>query len=277
MKRLAATALTVVLAGALVAALADGSKPADPASATGSRGGANPADAKGGAGPAGAKAGAKQDNAKGGANPDDAKAGANRAAKSRVVPAWIHRRFIPFGAKRKHQMARYSLRHYGQRSWRLRRPRQIVEHVAVAGTAGQVINAFTPNRPDPEFGERPSVCAHFVINGRGRVIQLVPLRIRCRHTVGLNHVAIGIEHTGYRDGDVLGNRRQMRGSIRLTKWLRCRYDIGIRDVIGHRESLRSRFHRERVPAMKSRTHGDFRYASMRRYRKALHGAGRCRS
>ena len=197
-------------------------------------------------------------------------------AKARPVPAWIHQRFIPFGDRRKRQMARYSLRHYGVRAWRLRKPRQIVEHVAVANTVGQVINAFVPNRPDPEFGELPNVCAHFVVSGRGRVVQLVPVGIRCRHVVGLNHVTIGIEHTGFRDGDVLGNRRQMRASIRLTKWLRCRYDIGIRDVIGHRESLSSRFHRELVPSMKNQTHGDFRHTSMQRYRKALHGAGQCR-
>ncbi|MCB0862572.1 MAG: N-acetylmuramoyl-L-alanine amidase [Solirubrobacterales bacterium] len=191
------------------------------------------------------------------------------------TPAWIHRHFIPFGAKRKHQMARYSLRHYGVRAWRLKQPKQIVEHVAVAGTVAQVIHAFAPDRPDPEFHELPNVCAHFVVSGSGRVVQLVPTGIRCRHVVGLNHVAIGIEHTGYSDGDVLGNRRQMRSSIRLTKWLRCRYGIGVRDVIGHNESLSSRFYRELVPAMRGQTHGDFRHSSMRRYRKALHDAGRC--
>ena len=172
-------------------------------------------------------------------------------------------------------MAAYSKRHYGVRQWRLKKPRQIVEHVAVAASVGQVINAFRANRPDPEFGELPNVCAHFVVSGAGRVYQLVPVRIRCRHVVGLNHVAIGIEHTGFRDGDVLGNRRQMRASVRLTKWLRCRYGIRLRDVIGHRESLRSRFHRELVPSMKHQTHGDFRHTSMRRYRKALHRAGQC--
>lgn len=200
---------------------------------------------------------------------------ASPGSGAEAVPTWIHQRFIPFGAKRKHQMASYSLRHYGVRAWRLKRPRQIVEHVAVADTVAQVIRAFVPNRPDPEFGETPNVCAHFVVSGRGRVVQLVPMGIRCRHVVGLNHVAIGIEHTGFRDGDVLGNRRQMRSSIRLTKWLRCRYRIGIRDVIGHAESLSSRFHFELVPSMKNVTHGDFRHSSMRGYRKVLHDAGRC--
>jgi len=182
---------------------------------------------------------------------------------------------IPFGAKRKHQMAAYSLRHYGAREWRLKRPRQIVEHVAVAGTVDAVYNSFASDRPDPEFHELPNVCSHFVVSGEGRIVQLVPLGIRCRHVVGLNHVAIGIEHTGYSDGDVLGDRRQMRASIRLTKWLRCRYDIPIGDVIGHNESLGSRFFRELVPSMRNQTHGDFRHASMRRYRKELHDAGRC--
>jgi hypothetical protein len=206
------------------------------------------------------------------AGPDTA---TGSAASARRVPAWIHQRFIPFGAKRKHQMARYSLRHYGVRSWRLEHPRQIVEHVAVASTLAQVIHSFVPDRPDPEFHELPNVCAHFVVSGQGRVVQLVPVGIRCRHVLGLNHVAIGIEHTGYTDGDVLGDRRQMRASVRLTKWLRCRYGIAIRDVIGHNESLRSRFYRELVPSMQGLTHGDFRHASMRRYRKALHDAGRC--
>ena len=200
---------------------------------------------------------------------------AGSAASPQKIPSWIHQRFIPFGAKRKHQMASYSLRHYRVRAWRLKHPRQIVEHVAVASTVAQVIHSFAPDRPDPEFHELPNTCSHFVVSGQGRVVQLVPLGIRCRHTVGLNHVAIGIEHTGYRDGDVLGNHHQMRASVRLTKWLRCRYGIAIGDVIGHNESLSSRFHRELVPSMKNQTHGDFRHASMRRYRKALHDAGRC--
>jgi N-acetylmuramoyl-L-alanine amidase len=40
-------------------------------------------------------------------------------------------------------------------------------------------------------------------------------------------------------------------------------------VIGHRESLRSPFHRERVRRLRHQTHGDFRHSSMRVYRKRL--------
>jgi|SRR5215203_3654317 len=182
---------------------------------------------------------------------------------------------IPYGDKRKHQMAGYSARHYGERTWRLRRPRVIVEHMAQAGSAGAVYNTFARNVPDVELHELPGVCAHFVISSDGRIFRLVNLRTRCRHTVGLNWTAIGIEHVGYGDGDTLGNRRQLRASLRLTRWLRCRFRIPVRNVIGHAESLHSPFHRERVPSLRHQTHGDWRHASMQTYRQRLRRLGRC--
>jgi N-acetylmuramoyl-L-alanine amidase len=184
-------------------------------------------------------------------------------------------RLIPFGPKRKRQMAAYSERHYGERTWRLRHPHVIVEHVAVAGTAAAVYNAFAPDVPDPELHELPNVCAHFVVSSSGQVYELVHLAIRCRHTVGLNWTAIGIEHTGFADSDVLGNRRQMHASLRLTQYLRCRFHIELRDVIGHNESLSSPYHRERVPSLRNQTHGDWKHSSMRVYRRRLRRLGRC--
>lgn len=193
-------------------------------------------------------------------------AGTDSASKLR--PA-IDVKAIPFGPKRKRQMAAYSNRHYGERTWRLRRPRVIVQHMAQAGSVAAIFNTFARNVADPELGELPNVCAHFVVSRKGRIFRLVNLRTRCRHTVGLNWTAIGIEHVGYGDGDVLGNPRQLRASLRLTRWLRCRYGIRVRDVIGHRESLRSPYHRERVPSLRNQTHGDWRNASMRPYRRKL--------
>jgi N-acetylmuramoyl-L-alanine amidase len=181
----------------------------------------------------------------------------------------IKRWLIPFSPKRKHEMAAYSQRHYGERTWQLRRPRVIVEHYAEAGSAAAVRNTFAPDRPDPELHELPNVCAHFVISSSGRVFQLVNLRTRCRHTVGLNWTAIGIEHTGFSDAEVLGNRRQLRASLRLTHYLRCRFQIKLRNVIGHAESLSSPYHRERIARLRRQTHGDWRHSSMRVYRHKL--------
>jgi N-acetylmuramoyl-L-alanine amidase len=182
---------------------------------------------------------------------------------------------IPYGQKRKREMAAYSERHYGERTWRLRHPRVIVEHMAQSGSAAAVRNTFARDIPDPELHELPNVCSHFVVADSGRVFRLVNLRTRCRHTVGLNWTAIGIEHVGYGDGDVLGDQRQLHASLRLTQWLRCRFGIRVRDVIGHAESLSSPYHRERVASLRHQTHGDWRHASMRVYRQKLRRLGPC--
>ena len=91
----------------------------------------------------------------------------------------------------------------------------------------------------------------------------------CRHTVGLNDRAIGIEHVGYSDAEILGRPAQLQASLRLTRWLQGRYGIRRRDVIGHAESLSSPYHHERVARLRSQTHGDFARPAMRRYRRKL--------
>jgi N-acetylmuramoyl-L-alanine amidase len=182
---------------------------------------------------------------------------------------------IPYGAKRKHEMAAYSERHYGHRAWRLRHPRVIVEHMAQAASVAAVRNTFASDHPDPELHELPNVCSHFVVSASGRIYRLVNLRTRCRHTIGLNWTAIGIEHVGYGDGAVLGDRRALRASLRLTQWLRCRFGVRVHDVIGHAESLSSPYHHELVPSLRHQTHGDWRHSSMRVYRHKLRRLGRC--
>jgi N-acetylmuramoyl-L-alanine amidase len=182
---------------------------------------------------------------------------------------------IPFGHKRKREMAEYSERHYGHPQWKLRNPRVIVEHVAVASSAEAVHNTFAPDVPDVELGELPNVCAHFVISPAGKIFQMVKTTIRCRHTVGLNWTAIGIEHAGFADSDVLGNRNELRASLRLTQYLRCHYGIAVRNVIGHAESLSSPFHHELVPSLRNQTHGDMQHSSMKVYRHDLRKLGAC--
>jgi N-acetylmuramoyl-L-alanine amidase len=185
-----------------------------------------------------------------------------------IVP---HR--IPFGARRRGQTAAYARRHYGVATFRLRHPHVIVEHVSVTSSIAQTFDTFAPDRPDPELHELPGTCSHFVVGRDGTIVQFVSVSIMCRHTVGLNWTAIGIEHVGGRDADILGDPAQLRGSLRLTRWLRCRFGIAVRDVIGHNESLRSPYHHERVARLRRQTHGDFVAASMRWYRARLRALG----
>ena len=182
---------------------------------------------------------------------------------------------IPFGAKRKQEMRAYAKRHYGIDSYRLRNPNVIVEHYTVTSTFQQTWNTFAPDAPDAELKELPGTCAHYVIDKDGTIYQLVPRSIMCRHTVGLNYTAIGIEHIGSSDSQVLGNRKQMAASLRLTRWLRCRYDIDVKNVIGHAESLSSPYHKERVERLKNQTHGDMSASAMRTYRSKLAQKGSC--
>jgi N-acetyl-anhydromuramyl-L-alanine amidase AmpD len=87
--------------------------------------------------------------------------------------------------------------------------------------------------------------------------------------------AIGIEHVGFSDGQILHDRRQLAASLKLTRWLRCRYGIAVKNVIGHSESLSSPYHRERVARLRSQTHGDWTHADMRTYRRKLAARGGC--
>jgi hypothetical protein len=176
---------------------------------------------------------------------------------------------IPFGADRIRQTRAYAKRHYGVATARLRAPKVIVEHFTASTTYASAFNTFASNAPDVELHERPGVCAHFVVDRDGTIHQLVSLRWICRHTIGLNDVAIGIEHVGISDADVMGRRRELDASLRLTAWLQQRFGIRRRDVIGHAESLSSPYHHELVAALRRRTHGDFAPPAMRRYRALL--------
>jgi N-acetylmuramoyl-L-alanine amidase len=184
-------------------------------------------------------------------------------------PPPIVRHYIPYPARRKQEMRAYARRHYGIDTWRLRDPKVIVEHISVTSSTTAVFATFAPDIPDPELHELPNVCSHFVVGSDGTIVQMVPVSIMCRHTVGLNYTAIGIEHVGFRDADVLGDPRQLRASLRLTRWLRCRFGISVRNVIGHNESLSSPYHRENVVGLRRQTHGDWVRSSMRRYRARL--------
>jgi len=176
---------------------------------------------------------------------------------------------IPFGAARRAETAAYAKRHYGIATWRLRSPHVIVEHYTATTSFASAWNTFASDAPDAELGERPGTCAHFVIDRDGTIYQLVPLGVICRHTVGLNWTAIGIEHVGTSDRSILDNPRQLQASLRLTLWLMSRYSISLPNVIGHSESLTSRYHRERYAAWRCQTHGDWAHADMSIYRARL--------
>ena len=176
---------------------------------------------------------------------------------------------IPFGAARRAQTTAYASRHYGLHTWRLSHPHVIVEHYTATTSFSSAWSTFASDAPDVELHELPGTCAHFVVDRDGTIYQLVPLTTICRHTVGLNWTAIGIEHVGTSDAQILSDPKQLAASLRLTLWLMHRYGISLPNVIGHSESLTSPYHRERYAPWRCQTHADWTHADMTTYRARL--------
>jgi N-acetyl-anhydromuramyl-L-alanine amidase AmpD len=151
----------------------------------------------------------------------------------RLVPE-----FIDFPQRRKDEMARYSLRHYGASSWRLN-PSMIVLHFTETDTAAAARNGFANDSPD--LGELPGTCAHFIVAQNGDVWQIVPTSIRCRHTIGLNDKAIGIEivqrtqgnSSHWADQQILDRPAQIDAVLALLRSLQRDYGISTNSIIGH--------------------------------------------
>ena len=204
------------------------------------------------------------------AGPEPARAG--ETPPPAALRPEIERRRIPFGAERRRQTAEYSRRHYGERTNRLRAPKVVVEHYTGGSSFDAAWNHFAAN--GTHLDEKPGVCAHFLIGTDGVIHQLVNLGLRCRHAIGMNWTAIGIEHVGTSARQVLRNDAMMRSSRRLTVWLMARFEIAWGNVIGHAEILESRFHRERYESWRCLTHADFDRDAMRKYRRRLKGLAR---
>ena len=174
---------------------------------------------------------------------------------------------IPFPDSRKEEMRSYVRTHYGLNTFKLINPQVIVEHFTATTSLGPVFNTFAAD--EPHLGELPGTCSHFVIDTNGTIYQLVPLELMCRHTVGLNYTAIGIEMVGQSDQAILGNPPQLTAALNLTLWLMHRFHIELRNVIGHNESLISPFHRELVPSFRCQTHQDWTHPDMEVFRRDL--------
>jgi N-acetylmuramoyl-L-alanine amidase-like protein len=202
-------------------------------------------------------------------------AGTGLAAGSASVPRpHIVWKPIPFPAKRKTEMAAYARKHYGINSWRLVHPHVIVEHYTGSSTFSSAFNTFVADVPDSELHELPGVCAHFIVDTDGTIYQLVKTDTMCRHTVGLNYTAIGIEHVGTSDSQILHDSRQLSSSLRLTLWLMQKFHVKLANVIGHNESLTSSYHHELYRPWRCQTHGDWNYTDMTVYRAKLRSFGK---
>lgn len=209
-----------------------------------------------------------------GAVPSDAIGAASAAAeegRGEVPKPRIEFDPIPYDRDRKRQMAAYSARHYGNREWRLD-PRAIVLHYTASSGYESAFNTFASNAP--ALGELPGVCSQFVVDKDGTIYQLTRLEVRCRHTIGLNHVSIGIELVQEDVGGgtatseaILDRSAQARSAVQLAAWLKQRYRIPMRDVVGHATANDSRLFEDRTGWRND--HSDWPEGPLKVFRKRI--------
>lgn len=172
---------------------------------------------------------------------------ASPTPSSTAVPAYtvggpapspaITKDYINFGAQRRAEMGAYALARYGSSDIRID-PKVIVLHYTCGSTYSSAHATFESDAPN--MGVKPGVVSQFVIDKDGTIYQQIPLGYMGRHTVGLNHVAIGIECVEEgSSGDaqavsaILHRKAQGESLIALVRWLMYRFHIPLSDVIGH--------------------------------------------
>ena len=122
-------------------------------------------------------------------------------------------------------------------------PRVVVLHYTVIPTLKATLDYFAREEIEAERATirengRLNVGIHFVVDQDGTIYGLYPETVIARHTIGLNHVAIGIENIG--DGDLGGDaalpltQAQLAANIALVRYLGGRYP-SLEWVIGHQE------------------------------------------
>ena len=116
-------------------------------------------------------------------------------------------------------------------------PKMVVLHWTAIPSLKKSFEAFNrstlPNwRPDLENVSGLNVSSHFLVDQDGTIYRLMPETLMARHTIGLNHCAIGIENVGGTEGMPL-TKAQLRSNIYLVNYLASKYNIDY--VIGHQE------------------------------------------
>ena len=116
-------------------------------------------------------------------------------------------------------------------------PKMVVLHWTAIPSLKKSFQAFNrstlPNwRPDLENVSGLNVSSHFLVDRDGTIYRLMPETTMARHTIGLNHCAIGIENVG--GGQELPlTKKQLKANVFLVQYLASKYDIEY--VIGHQE------------------------------------------
>lgn len=166
-------------------------------------------------------------------------------------PPSMVERPLPFGPARKAATRDYLRVHYGiiAEDDPIITPRVVVLHWTASATADAAWNTFRAEtlagRPELGKGGDLNVSAHFLVDRDGTIARLMPETWMARHSIGLNHVAVGIENVG--GPELPLTDAQVEADAAIVRWLAGTYPIEV--LVGHHEAARmegSRWWREDV-------------------------------
>ncbi|MBJ6723132.1 peptidoglycan recognition protein family protein [Geomesophilobacter sediminis] len=134
--------------------------------------------------------------------------------------------------------AEYSQEHYGTYTADLKQPKMIVLHYTAFHTFDDSYKFFLPpyldteERADISSGGLVNVSAHYLVDRDGTIYQLASEDVICRHVIGFNYTAIGIENVG--DGADDLTPAQARANAALVNRIVKRHP-SIEYLIGHQQ------------------------------------------
>lgn len=141
-----------------------------------------------------------------------------------------------FTEKRLALTREYARRHYGLDTDRLTAPQMIVVHYTAFATLKESIDFFRPTllatRDDIKSGGQINVSAHYLVDKDGEIYRMAEDDILCRHIIGFNYLALGIENVAA-NGNGL-TEKQLETDAALIAELARKHPT-VRYLIGHHE------------------------------------------
>lgn len=159
------------------------------------------------------------------------------AASSAVLDPQAIQALI-FDGERLRLTADYARSHYGVACAELQRPEMIVVHFTAIPTLEGSLDFFRPVRLDQRkrrdivSGGEVNVSVHYLIDRDGTLYQLAAENVLCRHTIGFNQSAIGIENVAADAGQL--SAAQVEATAALISRIVGRHPE-IAYLIGHHE------------------------------------------
>lgn len=166
---------------------------------------------------------------------------ANKRIQNMHTKNAIIQKPIVFTDKRRELTKEYIKTHYGLQVKDIKIiPRNIVVHWTAMMDFNKSFERLNPellfsDRKDISKASALNVSAHYLIDRKGIIHQLMPDNIMARHVIGLNYSSIGIENVGGNNNTSEDlTAAQLTSNIALINYLKDKYP-SIKNILGHFE------------------------------------------